>query len=257
MKTVAGIFRSREAADEAIERLGAMGVPEEKISLLAAGTNAREAEARAPLSDTEGSGVGTALGAVAGGSAGAAIGTLVATALIPGIGPVVAIGAVAAALFGVGGAVAGAAAGAALDNAAETGLPHDEIYVYEDALRKGRTVVIALAEDELQAERVRETLKSAGAESIDTARDQWWTGLRDAEQVVYEGDFVADESNYRAGFQAAHDYYSRGKSYPEVIEQLGHYYPTVYESESFRRGYERGRHFYREGRGDDGMPAAE
>ncbi len=51
------------------------------------------------------------------------------------------------------------------------GLPKDELFVYEDALRQGRTVLIALTEDATQAEAARAALLQAGAESLDTARD--------------------------------------------------------------------------------------
>jgi hypothetical protein len=244
MKTVTGIFRSKEGAEEAVERLKALGVKEENINLLMPGTNARTVETNVETSDTEGSGVGTALGAVIGGSAGASIGTLVGAILLPGVGPVLAVGIAAAALLGFSGAVVGASAGTALDNAAETGIPHDEIYVYEDALRKGRTVLIAFAENEQQAENARDSMERLGVESIDAARDDWWTGLREVEQEKYDGDFIADEKNYRMGFQGALDFYARGKSYTEALGHLQNYYPTVYEAESFRYGYERGQKYY-------------
>ena len=57
--------------------------------------------------------------------------------LIPGVGPVIAGGIIGAAILGVGGAATGAAAGAALERELADGLPHDELYLYEDALRKG------------------------------------------------------------------------------------------------------------------------
>ena len=60
-----------------------------------------------------------------------------------------ALGALGALLFGLG----GAAVGAALDRNLREGLPKDELYVYEDALRRGKTVVIALGENEEEAAR--------------------------------------------------------------------------------------------------------
>jgi hypothetical protein len=106
----------------------------------------------------------------------------VVSALVPGIGTVTAIGLAALGIIGfVGGALAGAAAGGALENVMSDGLPKDEIFVYQDALRKGRTVLIVLTEDEEQAGMVRGELTQAGAESLDAAREDWWVGLRDAE----------------------------------------------------------------------------
>lgn len=253
MKTVTGIFRTKEQAEQEIDRLKELGIEEEHINLLMPGTNARAVETSVETSDTEGSGVGSALGAVVGGSAGAAIGTLVGAVLLPGVGPVLAVGIAAAGLLGLGGAVMGAAAGAAFDNAAEIGIPHDEIYVYEDALRKGRTVLIAFADDPQQAEYARESMERSGAESVDAAREEWWLGLRKVVEREYEGDFIADEESYRKGFQGAIDFYARGKSYTDALEHLQDHYPNVYEAESFRSGYERGQKYYDEIRRKHGV----
>jgi hypothetical protein len=51
-------------------------------------------------------------------------------------------------------------------------LPHDDLPVYEDALRRGRSLVVALTDHEDQARRGREALSQAGAESVDAARAQ-------------------------------------------------------------------------------------
>jgi len=75
-----------------------------------------------------------------------------------------------------------------------------------NALRKGRTVVIALVENDRQAGAAREALTQAGVESIDAARESWWIGLRDVEKEEYKahgGDFETDELSYRRGFEAA------------------------------------------------------
>jgi len=47
------------------------------------------------------------------------------------------------AALGTGGAIGGAALGDALDEGMTEGLPKDELFIYEDALRQGRSVVIA------------------------------------------------------------------------------------------------------------------
>src|SRR5437867_13198078 len=65
------------------------------------------------------------------------------------------------------------------------GLPKDELFVYEDALRQRRTVLIALAHNERQAAEARTVLAESGAESVDAAREKWWLGLRDAEAEIY------------------------------------------------------------------------
>jgi hypothetical protein len=174
------------------------------------------------------------------------IGAALASLLVPGVGPVIAAGVIGAALLGAGGAAAGAAAGSAMEESVE-GLPHDELYVYEDALRQGRTVIIAMTDDGAQAEGARNILAQAGAESIDAARESWWVGLRDAEEEDYTGqgrDFKTDEPIYRRGFEAALHPQLRGASYDESAERLRERYSDAYEHDAFRRGYERGQSYH-------------
>jgi hypothetical protein len=251
MSTVAGIFQSRADAESAAENLHSTGIDSERINFLTPGTTDKEVEGSVPTTETEQPGMGSALGGTVGGAMGAAggltIGATLASLLVPGVGPVLAAGVLGAALFGAGGAAAGAAAGGALENSVE-GLPHDELYVYEDALRQGRSVVIVVADDEAQAETARGVLTQAGAESVDAARESWWVGMRDAEEAEYQGegrDFKADEPLYRSGFEAAQHTHVRGKSYEEARESLRERYRDSYESDVFRRGYERGQSYRR------------
>jgi hypothetical protein len=251
MSTVAGIFRSRADAERAVENLRSAGIANDHLNLLTPGTTDQEIEASVPTTETEQPGMGSALGGTVGGAMGAAggltIGAAAASLLVPGVGPVLAAGILGAALLGIGGAAAGAAAGGAMEDSVE-GLPHDELYVYEDALRQGRSVVLVMADDETQAETVRGVLTQAGAESIDAARDSWWVGLRDAEEEEYRntgGDFKADEPIYRRGFEAAQHPQARGKSYEEAGARLRERYSDAYENDAFRRGYERGQNYQR------------
>jgi hypothetical protein len=247
MSTVAGIFKSRSDAERAAENLRSAGIAVDKVNLLMPGTTDKELEAAVPTTETEGPGMGGALGgtvgAAMGTAGGATIGAALASLLVPGVGPVLAAGVIGAALFGAGGAAAGAAAGSAMEDSVE-GLPHDELYVYEDALRQGRSVVICEADDDAQAEGARTVLAQAGAESIDAARESWWVGLRDAEEAEYTGqgrDFKQDEQVYRRGFEAAQHPSVRGRSLDEAVDSLRERYSDAYEAEPFRRGYERGR----------------
>ena len=237
METVIGIFPSRGAAEQAAHRLEEAGVPRERINLLTPGAE-RSAIERIPTSDAESRGIAPTIGAVAGTAAGAAAGMQLGAAaslLIPGIGPVIALGVAGAALLGVG----GAAAGAAFEGGDE-GVPHDELFLYEHALREGKSVLVTLADDAQEAERARATLAAMGAESLDGARERWWVGLREAEAAAYEGDFGGDEPVYRQGFEAALGRAHRGRAYEEVIVELRVVYPGVCETAAFRRGYERG-----------------
>jgi hypothetical protein len=247
MNTVIGIFNSFADAKRAVAMLRSLGIPDESIGLLSPRTPETEIEANIPTSETEQPGMGTAVGGAVGGALGVAggmhAGLAAATALIPGVGPIFALGLIGAALFGIGGAAAGAAAGNAVEGNLDTGLPRDELYLYEDALRKGRSVVIALADADQLAEHARAELKRAGAESVDAARDQWWTGLRDAEQEHYSnqgGNFNVDEAAYRLGFEASLHPDRRGRNYENTIENLRARYADNCGLEAFRRGYERG-----------------
>jgi hypothetical protein len=172
------------------------------------------------------------------------LGAAAASLLIPGVGPVVATGVLAWALFGAGGAVGGAIAGGALEEKLSRGLPKDELYLYEDALRRGHSVVFALVEEK-EADAARRALAAEGAESVDVARESWWVGIRDAEKADYErdgADFSSAEPAYRQGFEAAMRPRFRGRSFDEASKDLRDLYPEYYGLKEFERGYERGLH---------------
>ncbi|MDT7602134.1 MAG: hypothetical protein QOF61_131 [Acidobacteriota bacterium] len=258
MKTVAGIFNSRADAERAIETLRGLGLAEDRLNLLTPGETPAEVDAEVPTTETEQPGMGKALGATVGGALGVAgglhLGGIIATSLIPGVGPVLAVGMIGAALVGAGGAVAGSKAGEAMEDNLAPELPHDELYIYEDALRKGKSVVIAAADDGEQADHVQTVLAASRAESIDAARETWWLGLRDDEEAEYTGqgvDFKEDEPVYRRGFEAALHPRSRGASYADSMDHLRERHADVYEHPAFRRGYERGQAHHGKLKGGD------
>ena len=247
MRTVAGIFNSYADAGRAVDNLRTIGIPEDHISLLSPDTSSEELDAAVPTTETEQPGLGKALGGWAGGALGVAggmhIGAAAASLFVPGVGPVIAAGIIGAALLGAGGAAVGAVAGDAVEDNIAEGLPHDELYVYEDALRQGRTVVIAVADDDAQGEAARSVMAQAGATSLDAARESWWVGLRDAEEEEYTGqgsDFKTDEPLYRRGFEAALHPKARTRTYDEAADFLRERHADVYTGDAFRRGYERG-----------------
>lgn len=247
MLTVAGIFKSYVDASRAVENLRSAGITEDRINLLSPGAEIDELEREVPTTETEQPGMGKALGGAVGGALGAAgglqIGAAAASLFVPGVGPILAAGIAGAAILGLGGAATGALAGDAIEDSMSEGLPHDELYVYEDALRRGRSVVIAFAEDEAQRDAARSVLSQSGAESLDAARDEWWVGLRDAEEEEYakEGhDFHADEAVYRRGFEASLHPQVRGQSYEEARERLLKRHGEECTTDAFHRGYDRG-----------------
>jgi hypothetical protein len=253
MITVAGIFNSYVDASRAVENLRSASIPEDHINLLAPGTTLDELERDVPTTDTEQPGIGKALGGAVGGALGVAgglhMGAAAASLFVPGVGPILAAGIAGAALLGLGGAATGALAGDKIEDAMSEGMPQDELYVYEDALRRGRSVIIAFADEDEQAEAARTILSQSGAESIDAARDEWWVGLRDAEQEEYTkegGDFGADEAAFRKGFEASLHPQVRGISYEEASDRLLKRHGEACTVEAFRRGYARGHAYHQQ-----------
>jgi hypothetical protein len=250
MKSVVGVFESVNAARNAANMLWEAGIDPKDVTVLAP-TSPESAWEHVPQSGTEQPGMGGAVGGLVGGAVGAAVGAPVGAALasllVPGVGPIVAIGIAGAAVLGAGGVAAGVATGHAIENRLFTGLPEDEVFFYEDALRRGRSVVVAFAPDDDEARAARALLEEGGAESLDAARESWWLGIRSAEKEHYEtharGNFHHDELSYRHGFEAALRPGMRGKSYDEAAESLRRHYPEAGET-CFRLGYERGQaHF--------------
>jgi hypothetical protein len=248
MDTIVGIFHQRENAERAVQQLYALGIPNNRIGLLTPGDGkAKVNRATIPVTDAEPPGIGKALGATVGGAigvaGGATMGAALVSLLIPGVGPVIAGGLIGAAILGAGGTAAGLAAGERLEESLTEGLPRDEVYLIEDALRKGHSVVIALTEDSQSADEVRRALSQSGAETPDAASEDWWLGLRSAEQESYEekgGDFSQDEVSYRHGFEAALHPARRGKSYSETLSDLNETYADECKTSAFRNGYDRG-----------------
>src|SRR5262249_11898059 len=140
MEAVTGIFPSQSEANQAVEKLRSSGVSAENLTLLVPGNNIPEELKSVPVDATEHPGMGKAIGAALGGAAGLSGGLL--AAFVPGVGMVTALGLLGAAALTAAGATVGAVAGGTLENSTTKGLPEDEIFVYEDALRKGRSVVI-------------------------------------------------------------------------------------------------------------------
>src|SRR5262249_2636755 len=240
-------FATKSDALRARDALGSGGIAQERINVLMPDEK-RTPIKRVPVTDTEGPGIGKVMGGVVGGTVGAAagaeLGALGAGLLSPGVGPIIAIGSAAAAILGLGGAITGAVLGGALDESLTEGLPVDDLFLYEDALRKGRSVVIVFAAKQKQATAVRQLMTAQGAESIDSARESWWLGIRDDEKdsfTIPDGTLVSGEQEFREGFEAALKPRYRGKAYDDARENLRDEAPDRFASELFKQGYEHGR----------------
>ena len=257
MEAITGVFETRSAAERALSDVHNAGIQADKITLLVPGTVSQvEKEMRAIPTDTaEQPGMGPAMGALLGGGVGLTGGSVL-MALVPGLGPITALGLLGAAVLGAAGATVGATAGGKIERASYAGLPEDEIFVYEDALRRGRCVVIAMTNDEGATSVVRDILKRDGAESVDAARERWWTGLRTREETHYTTSgrtFGDDEKFYRLGFEAALHAKTRCLEFDQVsgemnavLEDVKQQHPGEQVEEAFTRGYQRGREHYQQ-----------
>src|SRR5690349_24852245 len=189
MQAVTGVFKSREEADVAVNALRSLGIPEKRLGIVAPGSAPERLEAGVPVTDTESPGMGKAMGAAVGGAMGAAGGTTaglaVASLAVPGIGPLIAFGMVGAALLGVVGAAAGSAVGDTVEEGLGEGVPHEDVYLYEDSLRHGHSIVIAYAEEGEQADQAAKALHNAGAEDLNTLRENWCRELPECERPDY------------------------------------------------------------------------
>jgi hypothetical protein len=133
------------------------------------------------------------------------------------------------------------------------GLLENDLFLYEDVLRRGGSVVILIV-DEAVAEYWLLQLSDSGAESIDRTRNQWWNALRGVERTNYatlNRNFDEGEKFYRLGFEAALHARTRCKEYDQVLgemaaklEDVQRQNPGASVEEPFTRGYERGRNYY-------------
>lgn len=243
MRTAVGLFDSHERAENAFAELRQLGFTDENLTLLSPGS---DDVAFVEDMGREGSrmrkALGGVVGGVMGGTGGGMMGAAVASFFAPGVGPVLALGFVAAAVAAVGGAVVGVEVGDELDRVLHASLPREELFFYEEALRRGRTVVVGVSEDERQLEAARRLLADTGAETLESARSQWWTGVHDSDAA---GTDTAEETLYRQGFEAALEPGARGRSYEEALDYLKAHHPELWERDAFREGFARGQAYYK------------
>ncbi len=94
MESIVGIFNSLADAKRGAAMLRALGIAENRITVLAPHTSEAEVQAQIPATDTEQPGMGQAMGGTVGGAlgvaGGATAGAAAASLLVPGVGPVLA-----------------------------------------------------------------------------------------------------------------------------------------------------------------------
>jgi len=245
MESVVGVFQSADDVRRALELLQEIHIDRNHTTILWPGDE--NAPQRMTAIDNQSTRPGEALGGTVGGAlgvaGGATLGAAVASLFVPGVGTIVVAGVLAAALLGTGGALVGAAVGDALEHGLVRGIPDDELYLYESALRQGRTVFLVSAEGQHIARKVQEVFRHVGAADLAAVREDWWLGLREGQQKIYEtqgGDFSRDEPEYRRGFELALRPELRGKSLDDVAEAIRRSASGDPASSAFRAGYDRG-----------------
>jgi len=164
-KSVFGILKSRDQAENVVDRLKGAGFSNEDISVLFPDTSgtrdfAHEQETKAPEGATTGGTTGFIVGGVLGWLAG--IGSLA----IPGIGPFIAAGPIMAALSG---AAVGTAIGGIAGALVGMGIPEYEAKRYESKIKEGNILVSVHADNSDEADRAKDILEAANADDIATS----------------------------------------------------------------------------------------
>lgn len=149
MKTILGIFKTRESAERAINAFRDVGIADDDISYLALDKNAKVVTTQ-HTSGTGDTASGAAAGAVTGGVVGAIAGLVVANGVLPGLGTLFVAGPIAAALGLTGVAattaaatITGATAGGVIGALANFGVDEKEARVYEERIKGGDIAVSA------------------------------------------------------------------------------------------------------------------
>lgn len=234
MISVVGVFEQPAAAQRAVSDLRILAVGEGGVYLLRPETadhRTREVPAAASeapgMAQTMAAFVTCVVGVAAGLSLGATAG--------------MAFGYLGAAVLGLAGAIGGGVVGRRIGRATFDGLPADEFFLYQDALRQGRSVVCCLTPRELEADEARSILHREGAESVDPARHQRWLGLATSERARYASPPKAytRPDTFSRGVAAALSPEFHGKPWDQVVYLLAERYRYWYE-DAFRNGFEAG-----------------
>ena len=159
---VTGLFKTRVAAEAAVDAIIKRGYTRDEISVLMSdSTKSKEFAVQTGTHAVDGAGIGGAVGGTIGAvlAAIAAVGTSIA---LPGIGIVVA-GPIAAALAGAG---AGGATGGIIGALIGAGIPEHRAKVYDAGLRAGGILLGVEARTPEDADQLEKLLTDIGAENV-------------------------------------------------------------------------------------------
>lgn len=161
-KLVTGLFKTRIAAEAAVDVITKRGYTRDEISVLMSdATKTKEFAVQTRTHAADGAGIGGAVGGVVGATLAAitAVGTSIA---LPGIGLVIA-GPIAAALAGAG---AGGATGGIIGALIGVGIPEHRAKVYDAGLRGGGILLGVEAKTADEADKLEKLLEDIGADHV-------------------------------------------------------------------------------------------
>ncbi|HYN85758.1 MAG TPA: hypothetical protein VER32_10910 [Pyrinomonadaceae bacterium] len=161
-KLVTGVFKTRVAAESAVDAIIKRGYTRDDVSVLMSdATKSKEFAIETGTRAADGAGIGGAVGGAVGAvlAALAAVGTTVA---LPGIGLVIA-GPIAAALAGAG---AGGATGGLFGALIGAGIPEHRAKVYDASLRAGGILLGVEAKTDEEAPELEKLFEDLGAEYV-------------------------------------------------------------------------------------------
>ena len=163
-KLVTGLFKSRVAAESAVDAILKRGYTRDDISVLMSdATRSKEFAVQAKTHAADGAGIGGALG----GAVGAVLAAILAvgtTLFLPGINLVIA-GPIAAALAGAG---AGGVTGGLIGALVGAGIPEYRAKVYDAEIRGGGILIGVEARSDEEVERLEDLLDELGAQHVRT-----------------------------------------------------------------------------------------
>ncbi len=167
MKTIIGVFNSRQGAEQAIGALREHNIADTDISYVGGSD-------KVTMHTADGGEVaeGAGSGAITGGVIGAIAGLVVANGILPGLGTLFVAGPIATALGLTGaaattaaGAMTGAAAGGLLGALTGLGAPDEDAHLYEERVKSGGILVAATIDNSDESE-VRQVFEKNGADEV-------------------------------------------------------------------------------------------
>lgn len=162
---VTGLFKTRVAAEAAVDAIIKRGYTRDDISVLMSdATKSKEFAVETGTHAADGAGIGGAVGGALGAAGGAlaAIAAGVSAIAIPGLGLLVA-GPIVAALAGAG---AGGATGGLIGALIGAGIPEHRAKVYDAGLRGGGILLGVEAKTDEDANKLEQLLQDIGAEHV-------------------------------------------------------------------------------------------